>query len=107
MSERNVQRIVHKYADQFRQEHQSLPDKVYPHMFRRTKATNLYRDGVPLEMIAALLGHEHLDTTRIYTIPSQKQLSNAINKGPAASNDEAPIWKDPDKKDQLKSRFGL
>lgn len=40
MSERNVERIVKKYADQIRPFFPDLPDKVYPHMFRRTRATD-------------------------------------------------------------------
>ena len=34
MSERNVERIVKKYADITRQKYPSLPDPVYPHMLR-------------------------------------------------------------------------
>ena len=39
MSERNVERIVKKYADITRQKYPSLPDPVYPHMLRRTRGT--------------------------------------------------------------------
>ena len=37
MSPGNVERIIKKYADQVREEHPNLPDKVYPHMLRRTR----------------------------------------------------------------------
>ena len=53
MSERNLERIVKKYADITRQDYPSLPDPVYPHMLRRTRGTGLYRDGVPIEAIAS------------------------------------------------------
>ena len=36
------------------------------HLFRRSAATNLLRDGAPLEVIGALLRHRSLDTTAIY-----------------------------------------
>ena len=54
MSERNLERIVKKYADITRQDYPSLPDPVYPHMLRRTRGTGLYRDGVPIEAIAPI-----------------------------------------------------
>ena len=57
MSERNVERIVKKYADIIRKENTDLPDSVYPHMLRRTRASGWYRDGVPIETIAVILGH--------------------------------------------------
>jgi hypothetical protein len=39
MSERNVERIVKKYADIVRKENPDMPMKVYPHMLRRTRAS--------------------------------------------------------------------
>lgn len=40
--------------------------KIHPHKFRRTTATVALRNGMPLEQISRLLGHEKLDTTMIY-----------------------------------------
>jgi integrase/recombinase XerC len=39
---------------------------VTPHMLRRTCATTLMRNGMDLECIQTLLGHEHLATTQSY-----------------------------------------
>lgn len=39
---------------------------VYPHKFRRTKATNLIKHGMPIHEVAAILGHDKLDTTMEY-----------------------------------------
>lgn len=41
-------------------------DHVHPHKFRRTLATDLSRRGMPVQEIAAILGHEKLDTTMKY-----------------------------------------
>ena len=104
MSQRNVERIVKKYADLTRETHPSLPDTVYPHMFRRSRATGLYRDGVPLEMIAAILGHESTETTKRYAIPSADQLREALEKGQQPDETEK-LWSG--KEDEIRKRFGL
>ena len=41
-------------------------EKIHPHRFRRTCATNLLRKGMPIEEVAMILGHSKLDTTRVY-----------------------------------------
>lgn len=41
-------------------------EKVHPHRFRRTMATNLLSRGVAMTTIKELLGHEKLETTLIY-----------------------------------------
>ena len=52
-------------------------EKVHPHRFRRTCATNLLRKGMPIEEVAEILGHEKLETTRIYcAIDKEKVKSN-------------------------------
>ena len=39
---------------------------VHPHKFRRTKATDMSRHGMPITDIQAILGHEKIDTTMQY-----------------------------------------
>ena len=41
-------------------------DKCHPHRFRRTCATNALEHGMPIEYVSRMLGHESLETTRIY-----------------------------------------
>lgn len=105
MSTRNVERIVKKYADEIRQNHSNIPDSVYPHMFRRTRATGLYRDGVPLEMVSAILGHENSETTKIYAIPSAEQLREALEKGQPCEDKTDKLW--DGKTDEIRKMFGL
>ena len=105
MSQRNVERIVKKYGDLVRKDHPNLPDSIYPHMFRRTRATGLYRDGVPLEMISAILGHANSETTKIYAIPSVEQLREALSKGQPDEGYAEQLWKGNE--DKIRRMFGL
>ena len=105
MSQRNVERIVKKYGDLIRETHPCLPDSVYPHMLRRTRATGLYRDGVPLEMISAILGHSNSETTKIYAIPSVEQMRDALAKGQPDTEAIERLWKGTE--DEIRRMFGL
>ncbi len=91
MSPGNVERIIKKYADRVREDHPNLPDKVYPHMLRRTRATNLYQSGVELELVSRVLGHNSTQTTRIYAAPSLEMLRIAMESGNQPSIEE-PLW---------------
>lgn len=41
-------------------------EKAHPHKFRRTVATKLSANGMPIQEVAALLGHDKIDTTMKY-----------------------------------------
>lgn len=47
---------------------------VHPHQLRHTCATQLIEAGAPLELVADLLGHANIDTTRIYAVYSSTHL---------------------------------
>ena len=97
MSERNVERIVKKYADIIRDNNPGLPKSVYPHMLRRSRASGWYRDGVPIETIAVILGHADSKTTRkSYASPSVEMLRDQMSLGTEAEDGvvkEEPLWK--------------
>ncbi|RLC77141.1 MAG: integrase [Chloroflexi bacterium] len=69
-----IQRLVKGYACRA-----GLEDCT-PHVLRHTFAKNLVDSGVPLDRVAALLGHENLNTTRIYTAPSLQDLMEAVER---------------------------
>jgi site-specific recombinase XerD len=66
--------IVRKYAYQARLEHCTV------HTMRHTFAKNLIDAGVSIDRVGLLLGHESLDTTRIYTKPSKADLEREVEK---------------------------
>ena len=105
MSARNVERIVAKYGDVAREGHPDVP-KTHPHMIRRTRATTLYRDGVPLEQVSTLLGHQQIGTTRDhYAFPSPEQLREVVERG---SGQEPDVEREYlGHLDEIKRQFGL
>ena len=105
MSPGNVSRIINKYADTIRPEHPNLPKHLHCHMFRRTRATGLYRNGVELEMISVILGHSSTETTRIYATPSIEMLGEAMNTANSTIPDETPEWEENE--DELARICGL
>lgn len=94
MSSGNVARIVDKYARIIRPSHPDLPEKVHPHMFRRTRATDLYQSNIELELVSRILGHASTQTTRIYAKPSLEMLKAAMNHSNPELNAEDPLWPD-------------
>jgi integrase/recombinase XerD len=93
MSSGNVERFINQYADSARKQCEQIPLKVYPHMFRRTRATNLYQNGVELELVSRILGHSSTETTKVYAKPSLEMLRKAIEsvETPEQAN-EKPLW---------------
>ena len=74
LSEWGIHAIIKKYAYQARLE------DVTAHTLRHSFAKNLVDAGTPLDQVATLLGHESLDTTRIYTQPSARDLEKAVKR---------------------------
>ena len=105
MSERNVQKLIRKYADKVRESY-DLPASVSPHTLRRTRGTGLYRDGVDLAAISVFLGHADMKTTRDhYTSPSLEQLREIANRRTDAIPDEEQLW--PDDENEITRLLGL
>ena len=53
---------------------------VHPHKFRRTLATNLIRHGMPIQEVAAILGHDKLDTPMEYVVLDKTDTKNSYRK---------------------------
>jgi integrase/recombinase XerC len=58
---------------------------LHPHLLRHSCAKNLVDQGIGIEKVAMILGHESLETTRLYTMPSEADLQAAV---------EATCWED-------------
>jgi integrase/recombinase XerD len=62
LSSRAIQKVVCQAAEKA-----GLDKRVYPHMLRASFATHMLEAGLDIRYVQHLLGHENLDTTRIYT----------------------------------------
>lgn len=58
---------------------------LHPHILRHSCAKNLVDQGIGIEKVAMILGHESLETTRLYTMPSEGDLQAAV---------ESTCWED-------------
>lgn len=74
LNEAGINYLVNKYA------YQARVENCTSHTLRHTFAKNLVDTGTPLDQVATLLGHESLDTTRVYTRPSKRDLEEAVRR---------------------------
>jgi integrase/recombinase XerC len=74
LNQPGINYLVAKYVYQARLENCTA------HTLRHSFAKNLVDAGTPLDQAATLLGHESLDTTRIYTRPSKEDLERAVRR---------------------------
>ena len=54
-------------------------EKGHPHSFRHLFCKRLAEQGVSIDAIAELAGHENLETTRIYTKRTKDELESVLN----------------------------
>ncbi len=79
ISKESVQKIVKKYIKEAGLD----PQRYSTHKLRHTAATLMYKYGnVDIRALQALLGHESIATTEIYTHLDQEQLKEAVSKNP-------------------------
>ena len=69
LTPRSVERLVKHYAVKA-----GISKKVTPHVIRHSFATDLLSNGADLRSVQAMLGHENIATTQVYTHVTDKHL---------------------------------
>ncbi len=95
LSTDTINLLVKKYSAQARINCNEIPEYVHCHLIRKTRAMNLYQQGIPLSIIMEMLGHESTATTsNFYAFATVEMIHEAIKKIAPVTCDELPIWGD-------------
>ncbi len=105
----SVRKRLKKYAASARVKCPEVPEKVYPHLWRHTRAMHLYQHGMDLTLISQWLGHSSVDTTLIYahadTEAKRKAIEKAMSGDDIETTDNDNVSKDDE--EVLRRLYGL
>lgn len=96
--------MLKNHGESARKSCPEVPQRVHAHLFRHSRAMDLYRAGMPLSYIAEFLGHVNVNTTEIYASADIEMLRAALEKADPELANEVPLWKD---EESLKKLCGL
>ena len=92
MHENTAAKFIRKYGNLARIQCADVPEKIHSHMFRRTRALQMYRDGMPLEILADWLGHQNPETTlKSYVFADVERKRNALEKAGANTSIDSEL----------------
>lgn len=102
LSTDSISLVVGTVAKMARETCNAVPENVHCHLFRKTKAMDLYKNGIPLPFIMQLLGHESMSTTSgFYAFATLEMMSDAINKSVPIIGGTEKLWKNKNAKQAL------
>ena len=106
MSDDNVSRFLRKYSAMAKAESPEIPDRVTAHQFRHSRAMHLYRNGMPLQLLAEFMGHASTVSTQIYAYADTEMKRQAIEKIQGDTKKvELPDWQTDE--ELIKKLYGL
>jgi integrase/recombinase XerD len=105
LSTDTVAAMLNSAAASARRSCPTIPENIHCHMLRKTKAMDLYQQGIPMPIIMRLLGHENMSTTTTFyafaTIEMMRQAVDAAT--PAIDSPTAQ----PLTEDRLQALYSL
>lgn len=105
LSNDTVENMIRKYSDVSVKNGVEMPDKPHCHMVRKTRAMDLYKNGMPLSHIQQLLGHEDMSTTSgFYAFATLDTLAKSMDTANKNRTMEGKKWDD---KEILKKIYKL
>lgn len=111
ISDRRIRYILKQYGMKAHANCQEVPENIYPHLFRHSRAMHLYQEGMDLTMVSQWLGHAQLETTEIYAHADTEHKRKAIA---ASTPQDNPLYSKlnsarytVDDKEMLKRLVGL
>ena len=111
MSPDNVEKFVKKYGKEARNKNNEVPEHLYPHMFRHSRSMHLYRNGMPLPLLAEFLGHAQMETTIAYyanaDVTMKKEAISKATKDMNSIFNNKPDIEWGDDEEMLKKLYGL
>lgn len=105
LSHDTVEKMIKSYSCQCSKAGISMPEKPHCHMIRKTRAMDLYKNGMPLTHIQQLLGHENMSTTSgFYAFATLETLTRSMISANRDVTNEGKKW---DNNEILKKIYSL
>jgi site-specific recombinase XerD len=93
LSDDTLELLIKKYTNECVSKDMEMPVKPHCHMIRKTRAMDLYQNGIPLTHIQQLLGHEDLSTTSgFYAFATLDTLAKSLAKVNPESSSVDKKW---------------
>lgn len=110
LSDDIIRVFMNQYAKTAHLQCPEVPERIYPHIFRHSRAMHLYQHGMDLTLVSQWLGHANLSTTLIYAHADTEMKRAAIEKAtgnyfPEVSGENTPY--DVNDDSILKRLYGL
>ncbi|WP_230399289.1 tyrosine-type recombinase/integrase [Novisyntrophococcus fermenticellae] len=105
LSNDTVEGMIRKCSERCLKNGVEMPDKPHCHMIRKTRAMDLYKNGMPLSHIQQHLGHEDMSiTSGFYAFATLDTLAKSMDVANKNTSTEGKKWND---KEILKKIYRL